>query len=236
MPVATITFSATAPATRTTCESCIRIDVRHWHREGWLSAGQHFTCSWTHSSGQSASINVNTERDAVVLTYQTRDSQATEWKPINQRVPITWTDLHFGGRRPWFICSVYRQGHYCGRRVAVLYSLRDYFACRHCYKLAYESQQEPIRMRGLVKAQKIRTRLGGDVNIFSAFPKKPPGMHWRTYKRLRRAYEIAKDRSLRGVLGRHPSELPQARPSRTADLYTLVNDDWIERTCTTPCQ
>ena len=130
---------------RTACESCKSIDVRRWHRDGRLFAGQHFTWSWTHSSGErTASINVSTERDAVVLTYKTRDSQATEWKSISQRVPITWTDLHFGGRRPWFICSVCSHGQYCGRRVAVLYSLRDYFACRHCYDLAYESQQEPI--------------------------------------------------------------------------------------------
>jgi hypothetical protein len=92
--------------------------------------------------------------------------------------------------------------------VAVLYSLRDYFACRHCYKLAYESQQEPIRMRGLVKAQKILVRLGAKPDVLDPFPEKPPRMHWRTYQRLRRAYEIAKDRSIRGVLGWLPSELP----------------------------
>ena len=171
-----------------------------------LFAGQHFTWSWTHSSGErTASINVSTERDAVVLTYKTRDSQATEWKSISQRVPITWTDLHFGGRRPWFICSVCSHGQYCGRRVAVLYSLRDYFACRHCYDLAYESQQEPIWMRGLLKAQKILIRLGAKPDLFELFPEKPPRMHWRTYERLRRVYEIARDRSIQGVLGRVPS-------------------------------
>jgi hypothetical protein len=190
---------------RTTCESCKSIDVRRWHRGGCLSAGQNFTNSWTHSSGRSARINVSTERDAVVLTYQTRRGLATEWKSISQRVPITWTGCHFGGRRPWFSCSMQIGGRCCGRRVAVLYGLRDYFACRHCYELAYESQQEPIRMRGLLKAQKIRTRLGGDVNIFLAFPERPPRMHWRTYKRLYRTYAIAKDRSIQGVMGRRPS-------------------------------
>jgi hypothetical protein len=154
-----------------------------------------------HSSGErSGSIDVSTERDAVVLS--TRHGPATDGKTIFQRVPITWTDLHFGGRRPWFICRC------CGRRVAILYGLRDYFACRHCYELAYESQQEPIRMRGLLKAQKIREHFGAKPNVFDPFPEKPPRMHWRTYQRLRRTYEIAKDRSLRGVLGRHPSELP----------------------------
>jgi hypothetical protein len=50
--------------------------------------------------------------------------------------------------------------------------------------------------------------LGAKPNVFDPFPGKPPRMHWRTYERLHRAYEIAKDRSLRGVLGMRPSELP----------------------------
>ena len=59
---------------RTACESCKSIDVRGWHRESLLSAGRFFTCSWTRSSGEaSGSIKVSTERDAVVLTYQTRE-------------------------------------------------------------------------------------------------------------------------------------------------------------------
>jgi hypothetical protein len=39
--------------------------------------------------------------------------------------------------------------------------------------------------RGVFKAQKIRTRLGGSVNLFEPFPEKPKRMHWRTYLRLR---------------------------------------------------
>jgi hypothetical protein len=174
--------------------------VRRWQREGLLSAGQDFTCSWKDSLGErSGSIDVRTERDAVVLTYYTRHGLAADWKSINQRVPITWTNLHYGGRRPWFIC-------YCGRRVAVLYGLRKYFACRDCYELAYESQQEPTFMRGLLKAQKILNRLGAKPDIFEPFPEKPPRMHWRTYDRLHRDYEIAKDRSIRGVLGKRHAQ------------------------------
>jgi hypothetical protein len=182
-------------------ESCKSIDVRRWHREGRLSAGQYFTSSWKHSGGEpTGSINVRTERDGAILTYQTRHGPANEWKPINQRIPITWTDCHFGGRRPWFICPIYTDGRYCGRRVAVLYGLRDYFACRHCYRLAYESQQEPIRMRGLLKAQKILLRLGAKPDLLDPFPEKPPRMHRRTYQRLHRAYETARTRCIQGIM------------------------------------
>ena len=51
---------------------------------------------YLHTRERTGSIDVRTERDVVVLTYQTRHDLATEWKPISQRVPITWTDLHFG--------------------------------------------------------------------------------------------------------------------------------------------
>ncbi|MGA8323256.1 MAG: hypothetical protein WB774_21190, partial [Xanthobacteraceae bacterium] len=50
--------------------------------------------------------------------------------------------------------------------------------------------------------QKILMRLGAKPDLFDPFPEKPPRMHWRTYERLRRVYEIARDRSIQGVLGR----------------------------------
>ena len=103
---------------RDTCESCKSIDVRHWYREGRLADGQYFTWSWTCLGETSGTIEVRTECDAAVLRYRARGFLAAEWKSIEQRVPITWTNCHLGGRRPWFVCSVRANGRYCGRRVA----------------------------------------------------------------------------------------------------------------------
>jgi hypothetical protein len=123
------------------------------------------------------------EADAVVLIYRVRSLLTAEWKSVEQRVPITWTNCHFGGRRPWFVCSVRANGRYCGRRVAVLYGAGELFACRHCHQLAYESQHEDPFIRSLKRSQKIRMRLGGGGDPFSPFPEKPRGMWRRTYER-----------------------------------------------------
>jgi hypothetical protein len=176
---------------RTTCESCTSIDVRRWHREGQLRAGQYFSWSWMRGGEPVCRIGVRTEWDAVVLMYRRRHWSATEWKFIEQRVPITWTLCRLGGRRPWFICSVYCGGRYCGRRVAVLYGAGELFACRRCYGLAYASQQQTAMDRGVSRAQKIRMQLGGSVSLFDPFPERPKGMHRRTYLRLRRQAEAA---------------------------------------------
>jgi hypothetical protein len=163
---------------RPTCEGCRSIDVRRWHREGRLHAGQSFSSSWTHAGEAAGSIRVRT---------------------VEQRVPIVWTACHLGGRRAWFRCDVHSGGRYCGRRVALLYGAGELFACRRCYGLAYASQQEALRERGLGKAQKIRTQLGGSPSIFSDFPAKPKGMHRQTYFRLRRCHDVAAAQCLGGI-------------------------------------
>jgi hypothetical protein len=180
---------------RTTCESCKSVDVRRWQREGRLRPGQYFSCSWSRRGEPAGSINVRTEPDAVILIYRFRSRPTSEWKLIEQRVPITWTACHLGGRRPWFVCSVSCNGRYCGRRAGVLYGAGELFACRRCYGLAYESQQEVQRHRRISQAQKIRMRLGGSPNLCEPFPEKPKRMHWRTYLRLRARAEAAQDHS-----------------------------------------
>jgi hypothetical protein len=102
---------------RPTCESCVSIDVRRWHREGRLHSGQHFSCSWTYAGKPFGSISVRTEEDTLVLVFHSRNSQDSDWKPVEQRVPIIWTACHLGGRRAWFRCATYSDGRYCGRRV-----------------------------------------------------------------------------------------------------------------------
>jgi len=113
---------------------------------------------------------------------------------------VTWTACHFGGHRPWFVCSIHSSGRYCGRRVAVLYLADKLFACRRCYGLTYASQREALYLRDVDKAQKIRMRLGGSTVMSERFPDKPKGMHWRTYDRLRHRHDLAERRSMMGLM------------------------------------
>ena len=48
---------------------------------------------------------------------------------------------------PWFICPLYKNGQYCGRRVGVLYNIGKWFGCRHCGEIAYQAQFEGGKFR-----------------------------------------------------------------------------------------
>jgi hypothetical protein len=84
----------------------------------------------------------------------------------------------------------------CGRRVAIRYGFDELFECRQCCGLAYESQCESPTYRSIKRAHAIRERLGGNPDVFSSFPEKPPGMHWRTYHRLRARGQAADRRTI----------------------------------------
>jgi hypothetical protein len=183
-----------------TIESCRSLDVLVWHRRGFFRSPQWFSWAWTRNGEQEASISVEIERHFVTLRYRSR-SHGEDWTNVEQRVAIAWTPCRFGGERPWFICSVYTNGTYCGRQVTKLYDAGRLFACRHCYRLAYASQQESAHHRGLWKAQKIRMQLGGSASMLDNFPKKPKGMHWRTYERLCRVHNAAQARFIPGLMG-----------------------------------
>jgi len=71
--------------------------------------------------------------------------------------------------------------------VAIIYSGGELFACRHCNKLAYASQNETPPVRAIRRARKIRMRLGTGFSFAEPFPDEPPGMHWRTCLRMRPA-------------------------------------------------
>ena len=114
----------------------------------------------------------------MVLLYRHRPAGG-EWEEVEEAVYFDWTPCHYGGERRWFICPM--RG--CGKRVAVLYGAGKYFACRHCYDLAYESQRENSYGRALRRKHKIIERLGGEISDLF-YPDKPKGMHWKTYDRL----------------------------------------------------
>lgn len=61
---------------------------------------------------------------------------------VEEPIPLTETDRHYGGARPWFWCPAYRNGRYCGRRVGKLFLGQKYSVCRHCLRLAYSSRRK----------------------------------------------------------------------------------------------
>ena len=108
----------------------------------------------------------------------------------NQILHITYRPWHYGGQRAYFRCD-------CGRTVGKLYAPYDYpWRCRNCYGLTYATRQAAPRYRLILKAQKIRERLGGDLGVINAFPDRPKGMHWRRYNRLRAVHDQAVGNSL----------------------------------------
>jgi len=183
---------------KATVENCRSIDVLDWHRRGCLRSPRRFSWAWRQDGERVASIHVETERHRVTLRYRSRP-YGGDWARVKQQFPVAWTPCRFGGERPWFTCSVHANGTYCGRQVTKLYQAGHLFACRHCSRLAYASQQETAHERGLRKAQTIRMRLGGTATMLDDFPEKPKGMHWRTYERLCRVHDAAQARSFIGL-------------------------------------
>jgi hypothetical protein len=167
-------------------EGCRSIDIRRIHREGQLHAGNLFVVPWRRAGEPFGQAYVVVGDNAIIIV-------CLEHIPVIQRVAITWSAPHFGGHRPWFECP------YCRRRSALIYIGDEEIACRRCFNLAYASQHEPVRQRGLMKAQNIRVMLGGNPSVIDRFPPRPKGMHWEKYRRLRAAHDQAADQFIPGL-------------------------------------
>lgn len=183
-------------------EDCLSFDVRNWRREGVLEPGRSTTRAWYRDGRKVSSIDVRAFRGAVELSYSVGPGGALGRKEdMRYTVPLTWTPCNFGGSRPWFLCPGMVNGVACGRRVAKLYLRHRYFLCRHCHDLTYASRQQGGRIAALrSKCQRIRQKLGGSANMTEPFPKRPKGMHLRTYMRLFLEYEKADEEYTRALV------------------------------------
>jgi hypothetical protein len=167
------------------------IDICDLRTEGRLSAlGKCFCLPLTPYGQVLASSGENQ-----LFLLEASSSKGLDLWPVVQRVQVAWTPCRYGGRRPWFLCPVTS----CGRKCDKIYLKGGFFACRKCHRLAYASQREPVRQRGLHKARKIRDSLGGSANVFEAFPGRPKGMHQASYRRLRVSHDQAVDRCMAGL-------------------------------------
>jgi hypothetical protein len=110
------------------------------------------TITWTRSgmwgeskSSVSISVSILGNEKYLKITYTQTDNQTEKKKDFDYKIPLTTTPCNYGGVRYWFICPWYKNGTYCGKRVGTIYKNGDYFACRHCYELTYESRNRNRR-------------------------------------------------------------------------------------------
>lgn len=178
------------------------LDVRWLQRQQYLEPGESITQYFHDRRIGPAVVRIDVRDGYLVLAYTVR-IHGLEPYQIESLVPLNWSNCHFGGRRPWFVCP----NPECRRRVAMLYG-NGVFACRRCHDLAYECQKESGEDRALRRSNKIRCRLGwrpGTLNPpgFHVDPAwawhKPKGMHRSTYRRLVEAHNAFAYRSICGV-------------------------------------
>ncbi len=133
---------------KTTVEQATQLSIFKLREFGLLRGYAATTLTWTRRlSGRKSSIGIIVnvmDEPYVKVNYTVTDRNTGEKTDYDYKINLTTTPCYFGGVRYWFICPLIKNGVYCGRRTGTLYlaSGGNYFGCRHCYDLSYESRNE----------------------------------------------------------------------------------------------
>ncbi len=133
---------------KATVDDATTIDINWLVREGVFdSAEGRGTLRWYDAWGEEFSAiryTCDLARRVFSVTYRAVDAQQS----MAYDIPLTTTDLPWGGVRWWFRCPVKSHRQCCGRRVAKLHLAHGCacFGCRSCLDLTYKSCQESHKM------------------------------------------------------------------------------------------
>ena len=159
------------------CHEFHSIDLAWLRKRKLLRVGTTSTLRWSRGPNETGSIKIAILAQGIRLVYRRR-ARGDEWQDVDEIGPLVETSARFGGTRQWFQCLS------CHRPCRIIYG-GSYFRCRRCHGLKYDTQYEPDFARAATAALKIRSRLGAEGGISEPFPRKPKGMHGRTYECLR---------------------------------------------------
>jgi hypothetical protein len=135
-----------------TVEDSRELDIFVLTRKGFIRNGTWLsgTIAWTSQATgeQVASIgyeaNTLDPTSAWMRLHYTITRPNGDKKDMDYKVQLEATTPNYGGLRWWFLCALTVNGRPTWRRVRKLYlpSGGDYFGCRQCYALTYESCQD----------------------------------------------------------------------------------------------
>jgi hypothetical protein len=169
-----------------TVEDCRTISISFLRKFGYFDCSWPQGIVWTNRNGEQTAgmtVSVHTSQDEnyIRLLYTMTDRNTGKETHFDYKVELETTPCNLGGVRWWFICPLSRNGVYCGRRVGVLYQApwADYYGCRHCYDLSYESRNEArhsqlVHMRRYMTLSTRLKKLWGQTNrlIYRGIPTK----------------------------------------------------------------
>jgi hypothetical protein len=140
---------------KTSVEECRRLTIFGFRQ--YLRPGYAGSIRWKRGDQMTGAISYQVigyeAPEALRLTYNITARVSGETSDYDYMVQLETTPLPWGGVRYWFTCPLVIDGWPCPRRVGVLYLPPggQYFGCRHCYNLTYQSAQEKGKFDGLYK-------------------------------------------------------------------------------------
>lgn len=139
--------------------------------------------SWSRGDRPAGSVGCKCDmRDpdaaTLVLDYTFTDGRTGEKRDYTERIALSYTVPHYGGRRWWMHCPA------TGARVAKLYMPlgAETFASRKAWRLGYHSQRVSRRDAAFERLFRLQRRLGCYQGWGHGITR-PKGMHRRTFER-----------------------------------------------------
>lgn len=134
---------------KTEADGLLTIGISWLNQQGLLCGFRSSTITWTRGERFKSSAGIKVDildtPQHITLNYTQTDTETGEKKDFDYKVSLTSTPCHFGGGRWWFVCPLVLEGRPCRQRVGKLYKNGDYFGCRHCHDLTYQSKKAPRR-------------------------------------------------------------------------------------------
>lgn len=132
------------------CEESRRISLSWLKKNGYMNHSHYGGIVWTSSDGSKNDINywidISGSSPSIRLIYTVTFRWEGVKKDFDYHVPLVTQNCFFGGFRWWFICPLYKNGVYCGKKAGNLYfGSNGYYGCRICTRMAYRSQNESRR-------------------------------------------------------------------------------------------
>lgn len=126
-------------------EQCLKLPIFYLKKHGYLKPFSLGTLSWISPNNNKQSIgyliSLKHNKNYIQLIYSKVDKGGNE-NHFNYKVPIVSSPCNLDGKRYWFVCPLSKNGKSCLRRTGILYKpyYADYFGCRYCYDLTYNSR------------------------------------------------------------------------------------------------